>query len=289
MSTITLPSGAVLKSGPVTLRSVSKITGEKKYKRDADFFEKDNHTFKVPTMDKNFKEITTRNQKSIITNIDNTMEKFYELIPSTAIDVKSWCWYSEAEGLIKCSDNGLLEAVQEKYDNETIQRKRLSRAKIDGNLITLKYSGSGKVYTYVNATFKKLVDSILPKSEHIKKSVHSYDEFARVIDKVIIAMDELFINEGLEATTQNRSNLISLVYNMSALIKKNKKVKTFLGVESEINDVKNKSLIHAAANGYNSGYVKLFYVQNSFPKEVEDFKALTALPPNILVSILSGK
>lgn len=262
------------------------ITAQRREKRDFDFFEKDNLTFKLPATDKNMKEITTGAQKNIVTNINDTLEKFYDLIPAENIGVITWCWYSNGEGSIRYSDATLSEAIREKYDSETIQRKRLTRAKIDGDFFSLKYSGSGKFDIYINAALKKLVASVLPKSEHIKKPFCSYEEFASIINKVTFAIDELFINEGLEVSAQNRSNLVSLVYTMSAFVKKTKKVKTLLGVNAEDYDVKSKQLIHAAANGYNSNFVKLFYIQNCFPNDPEEFKDLTSLPYSMLIGIL---
>jgi hypothetical protein len=290
MDTITLPSGATLKPGSAWYASNTPTqNSQSRERRDFDFFEKDNLTFKVPTTDKNIKEVTVSAQKSIITNIDNALEKFYNLVPAENIGIKTWCWYSKAEGTIRYSDTVLSEAIREKYGLETLQRYRLARAKIDGDFFSLKYDGSGKFTIYINAAFKKLVASLLPVSEHITKSICSYEEFALIIDKVTSAINKLFVNEGLEASAQNRSNLISLVYTMSASIKKTKKVKALLGVASEDYDVKSKQLIHAAANGYNSNFVKLFYIQNCFPKDSEDFKVLTALPYDMLIGILGGK
>lgn len=80
------------------------------------------------------------------------------------------------------------------------------------------------------------------------------------IDNMTDAIDKLFIQQGLQATGQNRFNLLSLIFHLSKEVREDEKVKRLLGTETSVHNLTNPNLIKAASLGQNDETVRLFYI-----------------------------
>lgn len=130
--------------------------------------------------------------------------------------------------------------------------------------------------------------ALLQKSIQIKTPTN-YREVIYALDAFRRGLDNLFIQEGFEPTSQNRSNLLSLVLSFSGKLKKNENIQKFIRPEDSSDPLNDKRLIHAAANGYHASILKMFYLYDYYPSSIEETKMLDSMPYDMLANVLGNK
>jgi hypothetical protein len=241
-----------------------------------------------PEQDKNIERITT--------NLTELVDKLTKLVAPENLHTAEWGHY-----YVSCEfsnhNKAFDEFIEQTYypglpgyrsysDKKSAKHRRISRTIITGKLITLKYGATGYFDINTNMAFRKLANSLLPESEHIVDATITRNKFNKVIDKVTNAIDALLLAEGLEASVQNRSNLVSLSANLSANLTKNKKVNALLGTTHETHNIANPALVQAAAKGYTDSLIKLFYIENYFPKDEEEVETFMGIPFSMAKTII---
>lgn len=83
------------------------------------------------------------------------------------------------------------------------------------------------------------------------------------LDKMTHTIDNLFIQQGIKPTVQNRSNLVGLVCNLTPAVQDDESVRKLLGTENGIHNILNTNLIKAASMGQNEKDVRFSYVLNN--------------------------
>lgn len=113
-------------------------------------------------------------------------------------------------------------------------------------------------------------------------------EFELFIEKIIEAIDNLFIQEGFQPTIQMRSNLLSLTQNMTGELIVNEKIHTLLNATLSSHRIDNPQLVKLAAKGVHDTMLKIFYAHDTYPESVEEMLGLANLPFELFHSIWTG-
>lgn len=242
----------------------------------------------TPEQDKNIEHVTT--------NLTAVVDKLANLVTPENLRTADWGHYyvsCEFSNHNRSFDEFIRQTYyqgssthQGYYGNKNAKQRRISRTLITGKLITIKYGATGYFEINTNMAFRKLANSLLPENEHIVDATITRNKFSKVMDKVTDAIDTLLVAEGLEANIQNRSNLISLAANLSATLTKNKKVNALLGTTHESHNIANPALVRAAAKGYTASLIKLFYIENYFPKNEEEVDIFMGIPFSMAKTVI---
>lgn len=245
----------------------------------------------TPEQDKNIERVTT--------NLTELVDKLTKLVAPENLHMANWGHYyvsCEFSNHNKAFDEFIRQTYYQGFpgyrsyaDKKSAKHRRISRTIITGKLVTLKYGATGYFDINTNMAFRKLANSLLPENEHIVDATITRNKFNKVMDKVTSAIDSLLIAEGLEANVQNRSNLISLAANLSATLTKNKKVNALLGTTHESHNIANPALVRAAAKGYTASLIKLFYIENYFPKNEEEVDIFMDIPFSMAKTIIGDR
>lgn len=83
------------------------------------------------------------------------------------------------------------------------------------------------------------------------------------LDQMTSAIDELFIQQSIEPTAQNRSNLLGLAWSINSKVQNDEKVQKLLGTKLNDYNILNPNLVKAASVGHNEKDVRLFYVRGN--------------------------
>lgn len=113
-------------------------------------------------------------------------------------------------------------------------------------------------------------------------------EFELFIEKIIEAIDNLFIQEGFQPTIQMRSNLLSLTQNMTGELIVNEKIHTLLNTTLSSHRIDNPQLVKLAAKGVHDTMLKIFYAHDTYPESVEEMLGLANLPFELFYNIWTG-
>lgn len=228
----------------------------------------------------------------LTTDISNVINKLSNLITLEDIHISNWGGYYYTSSAISHYNKAFDYFKRQNYhdvERKSPKHRRIQRTRMVGTLITLKYGGTGYFDLNVNLAFRKLVASLLPIEDHLTDAKITRSQFSKVADKVTTAIDALFAAEGIEATEQNRSNLIGLAVNLGANLTKNKKVNALLGTTHGTHNITNPALVHAANKGYTDSLIKLFYIENYFPKDDDEIETLMGLPFNMVKTIIGDR
>jgi hypothetical protein len=109
------------------------------------------------------------------------------------------------------------------------------------------------------------------------------------VDNTIDAIDELFLEQGLEPTDNARHNLIGLVQNLPTYILEKQEIKDLFGIDVKTHSINNPNLIRLAAKGVNDNMIRMFYVHDIYPGSIEEVEDLAHMPVETLYAIWSGK
>lgn len=114
-------------------------------------------------------------------------------------------------------------------------------------------------------------------------------EFDKSIENIMRAIDNLFIQEGFQPTSQMRSNLISLAYGMTGELVVSERIHNLLNTTLSTHRINNPQLIHLAAKGCHDNMLKMFYAHEVYPENTEEMLGLASMPFDMLYGIWTGK
>jgi hypothetical protein len=122
--------------------------------------------------------------------------------------------------------------------------------------------------------------------EPVTKDGINFYPFMRRIDKMIPAINALFLKQDIQPTSEKRYNLMGLATNLPNRLLKDKRVQKLLGTSENNHNVLNANLVRAADLGYNDKMVKLFYVHDYFPSNPKEAQELNNLPYSMFETVV---
>jgi hypothetical protein len=189
----------------------------------------------------------------------------------------------------KYADFSKSQTARSRYKGSYPSSQKLHFARECSTYLSIEYDEDNTFWAFIPSTEQSnSIFALLQKSIQVKTPT-SYREVIYALDAFRRALDNLFTQEGLAATTQNRANLLSLIFSFSKKLQRDEKILEFIKPEDSSDPLSDKRLVHAAANGYHANILKMFYLYDYYPSNVEEMKMLDAMPYDMLANILGNK
>lgn len=135
--------------------------------------------------------------------------------------------------------------------------------------------------------FTNVLSMVLDKKVPTKNI--SLDSFNTLLNEAALAMDNLFIQQGIEPSSDKRGNLISLLLGISSYLLIDEDIRNILKVERPgDHNIFNTNIVRLAGGGLDNSVLKLFYVHEYYPT-IEQLEDLTSVPYSMLSGIIGAK
>jgi hypothetical protein len=220
--------------------------------------------------------------------LNEVINKIYEFLGNDNIDLNS-----EARGV-----DSFVEIID--YDRKY---EKVSEDKRSGYLSSFSsnpWERADRYYSYcrfsyaqknpriaLDDDFANVLSMVLDKKVPTKNI--SLDSFNTLLDEAALAMDNLFIQQGIEPSSDKRGNLISLLLGISSYLLIDEDVRNILKVERPgEHNIFNTNIVRLAGDGLDNSVLKLFYVHQYYPT-TEQLKDLVSVPYSMLSGIIGAR
>lgn len=210
--------------------------------------------------------------------------------------------YKAGEAIFKCLDNSYQNFIYKRYPDfpyssstyTSVEKAKLLRAKdtfADGSLFRVTYRSNGSFAFQMNPNVEHMLNSSTDSETFDYKKVADYDTCLGYLKALRKKLDGRLTSEGYEPTLENRSNLLSLVLGLNLTLARNYEISRRIGAGNSKRklNIDQPMLIRAAAEGYNDGILKIFYINNYYPANAEELKSFKNIPYDMLDNILGGE
>lgn len=227
--------------------------------------------------------------------LDQVIQKFQQLVGQGNITFRSRADINLTTRLSlfhtdkKYTD--LLESKREqaRYKGVYPSRESLYDARETTTYLSIEYDEDANFWAFIPSQEQSQhIFALLQKSIQVK-TPSNHREVIYALDSFRRGLDGLFIQEGFEPTSQNRSNVLSLVLSFSGKLKKDENIQKLIRPENCLDPLSDRKLIHAAANGYHASIIKMFYLYGYYPSSIEEMKMFAAMPYDMLANVLGSK
>lgn len=198
----------------------------------------------------------------IVDTVNTLVDKFVNLFGSDHLSIMSHGTpYSGTVGLHRISK----EYDEQEFANQllavssgsNLDESRWTEAQASSSIGHFSYTHSF-FQIAPSQKFREIMELLIgvPKG----RSGITSDIMEGYLDKMTSAVDELFIQQSIEPTTQKRSNLLGLAWSINPKVQNDEKVQKLLGTKVNDYSILNPNLVKAANFGHNEKDVRLFYV-----------------------------
>lgn len=220
--------------------------------------------------------------------LNEVINKLYEFLGNDNIDLSS-----EARVF-----DSFVEIID--YDRKYEKVSEDKRSEYLSSFSSNPWERADKYYSYcrfsyatknsrvaLNDDFANILSMIIDKKVTTKDI--TLDSFSTLLDKAALAMDNLFIQQGIEPSAEKRGNLISLLLGISSYLLIDEDIRNILKIERPgDHNILNANIVRLAGGGLDNSVLKLLYVHEYYPT-IEQLKELTSVPYSMLSGIIGAK
>lgn len=222
----------------------------------------------------------------LATKLDNTLNKYFELFGEENLDFLGKTKTNGQEGFIYINafNTNHYHFVTENYSVNFLNTRWVTEeaAPLVG---IIDYNQDNEITINIEGALHQMIEPLLNTKLNLIQKEEDSNSF---IDDTIDAIDELFIEQGLEPTANARQNLIGLVQNLPRHILETPEIQNLLGTNVEKHSINNPNLIRLAAKGVSDKMIKMFYVYATYPDSIEDMEDLANMPVETLYAVWGG-
>lgn len=224
---------------------------------------------------------------TLASKLDKTLDKFYELLGEDNIYIRPGT-ASGRYGTVRmhyCNASHI-DFLKENY-NENFINSYEKMHHYTPRIVAIDYESDKEItIDFQKGVFQDFTEPLLGVKLYRTLQV---DELDTIIKNIIVAIDNLFIEQGIEPTHTNRHNLISLVVGIQRNILLTPEIQKLTGANQKTHTIDNPNLIHLASQGVNDKLLRMFYAYKIYPESVEEMLELVDIPIEMLYAIWNGK
>lgn len=221
-------------------------------------------------------------------SLNKVINKVYEFLGNDNIDLNS-----EARGA-----DSFVEIIN--YDKKYEKAAENKRSGYLTSFPSNRWDRADKHYFYCRFSYAKKIPRITLYDNFadilsmlLEKKVPSKDiplaSFITLLDEAALAIDNLFVQQNIEPSSQKRGNLISLLLDINDYLLIHPDISRILKTNGdEEHDIFNTNIIRLAGNGCDSSVLKLLYAYDYYP-EVEILESLISVPYSMIPGVLGLK
>lgn len=258
------------------------------YKSDAPgggfYLQKGNHVIPLPWMLPFWANNDKNPYLEIASKLDSIIDKYYDLIGNENTYLAPHLSRGDREGTVSISRINMdhYGLFVDTSIGTPINREMANLPELG----YVTYDQDNKITMTFEEKFSLTVEKLLGKQIGF---IHGEDDFGSSIDDIKSAIDNLFIAQGFEPTSNKRHNLIGLCQNLTNHILEKEEVQKLLGVTPETIALDNPNLVRLADQGVTHTMIRIFCVAGVFPSSIEELEDLASMPIEMLHDIWIGK
>lgn len=243
----------------------------------------------LPNMKSESENATFESHFKLATKIDEALNSFYRIAGRIHTQLRiNGMESGYKEGAVElCYINTTHYATAIKYGRTVLSNTTWASSESYSELGKIRYYEDGTIKVQIQSKVAKISSSLFRGAKSFTATDHKvFNLFVNTIETTI---DNLFIQQGFQASEENRHNLLSLIFGVSKNLLKTKEVQKLLGSTPDNHTIDNPNLIHLAAHGCNENMMKLFYSNNYYPESREAMIELASMPFDMLYGIWAGR
>jgi hypothetical protein len=230
----------------------------------------------------------TDHEKYLVTvasKLDQTLNKFYDLIGENNLYIRPSAPISGRNGIVRIHycDTSHIAFLKDDY-SENFVNSIGTKLHLTPKLIDINYNSDKRITVDITKRgFQTFTEPLL--NIELDQALQAV-EFDVLVENTIAAIDNLFIEQGIEPTNTNRHNLISLAVNLPTY---NQQIQNLIEAGPQTHTIADPNLIRLASKGVKDDILKMFYAYDVYPENIEEMLELVDIPIEMLYGIWNGK